>query len=162
MFDADLIQLAGMKSIEAAGGPQVPFTPGAFCLHIAILSICGFSLTRDLPGDIHIAMLNLGVMHRQGARTHGHFRHLAVCLILWEVSQVFPPSYAQLFAQLAPGYCADGAYVTSKSMHQIAMVARANPELPVHLKLVAKRLGLPMRRLVALMGGASAGSLSLI
>ena len=26
--DADLIQLAGMKSIEAAGGPHIPFTPG--------------------------------------------------------------------------------------------------------------------------------------
>ena len=25
---ADLIQLAGMKSIEAAGGPHIPFTPG--------------------------------------------------------------------------------------------------------------------------------------
>ena len=25
---ADLIQLAGMESIEAAGGPRIPFTPG--------------------------------------------------------------------------------------------------------------------------------------
>ena len=26
--NADLIQLAGMESIEAAGGPCIPFTPG--------------------------------------------------------------------------------------------------------------------------------------
>ena len=27
-MDADLIQLAGMESVEAAGGPRIPFTPG--------------------------------------------------------------------------------------------------------------------------------------
>ena len=30
---ADLIQLAGMKGIEAAGGPHIPFTPGILGVH---------------------------------------------------------------------------------------------------------------------------------
>jgi len=48
VYNADLIQLAGMKSIEAAGGPHVPFTPGTISiLHPHYASLLGNMCLQD-------------------------------------------------------------------------------------------------------------------